>query len=210
MASLAAYNKAQLIELVEQYRTQIDDLTVANEALASGIDNAGPQDEDAVSALSHVPADMLVTGMLVACKPATFSKGPKAGQVVDGLHKFAISTSVAYTNGKDAEGEYIWERVKNYKTVWFICDEQLAVEINALLESNSWTLVRCWYRYSTRAKNVVDVKQVDYKTKAVRTDDNGVPLLRKALANPADLKGLRIDVVKSAPKGETTDDNDVM
>ena len=209
MASLASYSKAQLIELVEQYRTQIDDLSVANEALASGIDDVGTQAE---AGAIQIPerADMLVTGMLRACVPATYSKGPKAGQVVDGLHKFCIETSVSYVDGKDANGKDKWERANAYKSVWFVCDDTLAEQINALLEANSWTLVRCWYRYKTSAKNVIQVKQVDRKTGAVRTDENGAPLFKKALQYPADLKGLRIDVVASALAEQVDDSNDVM
>ena len=139
---------------------------------------------------------MMMTGMLRVVTPATY----KDGTPVDGLFKLGIETSVSYTSGKDAKGDYIWRRVNGYKTVWFTASEEVAQPLLAQLELNDWTLVRCWYRYATKASNVIQ-KQV------VKKDGTRVSV--DALQHPADLKALRIDVVRSG-SNDSQDDNDVV
>ena len=201
MASLTSYNKTELIGLVEQYRKQVDDLNAANEILSAAADG----DDAAAPAAADIPSDMMMTGFLRAVTQVTRKKD---NSVVDGLYKFAVETSVPYTDGQDADGAYIWKRVSNYKTVWFTADQALADQLQGLLDTNEWTLVRNWYRYATSARNIIDVQQRDHKTNEVRRDEHGKPLMRKALNHPADLKGQRVDVISSAPKS-AADDNDV-
>ena len=147
-------------------------LSTANEILSAG------QTAPAAAAAPAFPADMCMVGMLRAVKPVT----RKDGSVVEGFFRFAVETSVSYTTGKDVDGEYVWHRV-NHKTIWFNADQELADELNGYLESNEWTLVRNWYRFTTSAKNVIDVQQRDYATNEVRRDDEGKALMCKAL-NP--------------------------
>ena len=194
MAQLKSLTKDQLIALVESKEQLVADLEAANELLSSD-QPAGGMD---------IPADMMMTGMLRAVTPVT----RKDKTVVDGLFKFAVETAVSYTTGQDADGKNIWQRVNGYKTVWFTADQALADQLQGLLDTNDWTLVRNWYRYATSARNIIDVQQRDYKTNEVRRDEHGKPLMRKALNHPADLKGQRVDVISSAPKS-AADDNDV-
>ena len=202
MSSLASYNKAQLIELISGYRTQIDDLTQANEMLSSAVEDAATD--------TGASGDMMVTGLLKACVPAT----RKDGSPVDGLYKYAVELSVSYTTGKDADGNYAYDRVSAYKTLWFTCDEAMASTLTELLEANDWTLVRSWYRYGTKAANVVSTKVIGDDGQQV-IGRNGQPLFGKSLKYAADLRGLQVDVIKFAAKADDddnladVDDNDV-
>jgi len=218
MTSLASYNKAQLIELVESYRAQRDeneaklarqekvvsDLTQANEMLSSVVEDAA-QPADA-----GTPGDMMVTGLLKACVPAT----RKDGSPVDGLFKYAVELSVSYTTGQDADGNYAWDRVSAYKTLWFTCDEAMASTLTELLEANDWTLVRSWYRYGTKAANVVSTKVIGDDGQQV-VGKNGQPVFAKRLKYAADLRGQQVDVIKFSAKADDdantpdVDENDV-
>ena len=143
--SLKSQTKDQLVALAQSLQQQIADLEAANELLASD------QSAESAPAASDIPADMMMTGFLRACVPAK----RKNGTIVDGLFKFAVETSVSYTDGTDDDGAYIWKRVSDYKTAWFTCDQALADQLLFLLETNDWTIVRNWYRYATNAKNRV-------------------------------------------------------
>ena len=198
MTTLSTLTKAQLVALVEQNEAQVQDLTAANTALLEATQDLGDADTQ-----SSVAADMMMTGILRSCIPAT----RKDGTPVDGLFKFWVETSVSYKTGDE------WNRVSNYKSAMFTCDQVIADQLLELLEVNEFTVVRNWYRYATSAKNVIDVKQLDFETKAVRLDENGHPLMRKGLQYPADLKCLQIDVITSRPKADevdhATDDSDL-
>ena len=208
MASLKTLNKADLLAKAEFFEAEVarlqaseSELTEVNKSLAEAIEDLqsapAPAAQPAAAAESaSVPADMMMTGMLRVVTPATY----KDGTPVDGLFKVAIETSVSYTTGKDAAGKFTWSRVNGYKTVWFTASEEIAQPLLAQVELNEWTLVRCWYRYATKASNVVQ-KQVVKKDGTRATVD--------ALQHPADLKALRIDVVTSG-SGDAQDDNDVV
>ena len=198
MTTLSTLTKAQLVTLVEQHEAQVQDLTDANTALLEATMDLGQTDTQ-----SSVAADMMMTGVLRSCIQAT----RKDGTPVDGLYKFWVETSVSYTDGKNADDNYVWNRVSNYKSAMFTCDQVIADQLLELLEVNDFVVIRNWYRYATSAKNVIDVKQLDFKTKAVRLDENGHPLMRKGLQYPADLKCLQIDVITSKPKADEVDHN---
>ena len=154
MTALANQTKAQLIEALEATQASLAEVQEANELLAAA----------APTADKH-PADNCLTGMLSRVDQAT----RKDGTLVDDLFKVLITTSVRYTTGKDANGDWVYAYVNNHKSVRFNCDEAAAIEIQELIDTNQWTKVRAWYSVKTNQKNVIskDVVRKDGKTVTV-------------------------------------------
>ena len=154
MTAIANQTKAQLIEALEATQAQITDLQEANELLAAAAPDA-----------DKLPADCCLVGMLRRVDQQT----RRDGTLVDDLFKVLVETSVRYTTGKDANGDYTYDYVNNYKSVRFVCDEAAAIEIQELIDTNQWTKVRAWYSVKTNQKNVIskDVVRKDGKTVTV-------------------------------------------
>ena len=173
MTALANQTKAQLIEALEATQASLAEVQEANELLAAAAPDAG-----------RFPADNCLTGMLRRVDQAT----RKDGTLVDDLFKVLVETSVSYTTGKDADGNYTYGRVNGYKAVRFNCDEAAAIEIKELIDTNQWTVVRAWYTVKTSQRNVIskDVVRKDGKTVSV-------PTLRYA----PDFQLRQLDVVSS-------------
>ena len=196
IATEANFSKLTKAELV----AMLTDLSQAVELKDAEIEALSTVDIPAAPAAIKIPADLMMTGFLRACVPAT----RKDGSIVDGLFKVAIQATVSVNFGGTAKADWDYQDI-NHKTTWLAADASIAAQVQHLLDTNSWTVVRGWYRLTSRPSNVQDVAQIDYVTKQKRTDDSGQVLMTRALKYAPDLRLSQIDVVAS---GESADSDD--
>ena len=195
-SNLSKLTKAELVAALTDLAQAVELKDAEIEALSTVSAPAAP----AAPADSKVPADLMLSGFLRACVPAT----RKDGSTVDGLFKVAIQATVSVNFGGSDKASWDYQDI-NHKTTWLVADASVAAQAMHLLDTNAWTVVRGWYRLTSRPVNVQDVAQIDFVTKQKRTDDSGQVLMTRALKYAPDLKLAQIDVVTSAESADSDD-----
>ena len=195
-ANFSKLTKAELVAML----TDLSQAVELKDAEIEALSTVSAADAPAAPADIKVPADLMMTGFLRACVPAT----RKDGSIVDGLFKVAVQATVSVNFGGAAKADWDYQDI-NHKTTWLAADASIAAQVQHLLDTNSWTVVRGWYRLTSRPSNVQDVAQIDFVTKQKRTDDSGQVLMTRALKYAPDLRLSQIDVVAS---GEAADSDD--
>lgn len=197
-ANFAKLNKSELVTMLTDLQTAVE-LKDAELALAG---SAAPVGEPASFTC---PSDLMMTGFLRSCIPAT----RKDGSIVEGLFKVFVQTTISVNfGGRDKEA---WDYQDiNHKSTCFVADAETAAQAQYLLDTNKWTIVRSWYKLTSTPKNVHDVAQVDYKTKQKRTDESGNILMTRALKYAPDLRLVQLDVVNSGDSDQQEEQGDLL
>ena len=196
-ATLSKLNKAELVAAVTDLQSALAIKDAAIEALGSpATDVAGP-------ATTECPTDLMMTGYLRSVAPKT----KRDGSVIPGIYQIAVQATVSVNFGGSQREEWDYQDI-NHKVTYFQVDAQspLVAQAEQLLSTNKWTVVRGWYKLTSRPANVQTVAKVDPKTNAKVLNDQGEAVTFRKLQYAPDLRLEQLDVVASAEAADEQGD----